>query len=142
MQASPPQPAVGSAGLLDAVESSGRVPRQARMLVFQRAERAEARRRRPDAYEETDEEYYPAAERRWRELTDRGVPAVRVVPVTVAGLCAFAEETGDDPLDPAVKSRYSETLSEEGVIVWPPPRNAPCWCGSGTKYKKCCGRPS
>ncbi|MEV6140612.1 SEC-C metal-binding domain-containing protein [Nocardia sp. NPDC051990] len=22
---------------------------------------------------------------------------------------------------------------------WPPPRNAPCWCGSGRKYKKCCG---
>jgi uncharacterized protein YecA (UPF0149 family) len=22
------------------------------------------------------------------------------------------------------------------------PRNASCPCGSGTKYKKCCGRPS
>jgi len=22
---------------------------------------------------------------------------------------------------------------------WPPGRNDPCWCGSGTKYKKCCG---
>ncbi len=25
-------------------------------------------------------------------------------------------------------------------IAWPPPRNGPCWCGSGAKHKKCCGR--
>jgi len=24
----------------------------------------------------------------------------------------------------------------------PPSRNQPCWCGSGTKYKKCCGAPN
>jgi uncharacterized protein YchJ len=24
-------------------------------------------------------------------------------------------------------------------VAWPPERNTPCWCGSGTKYKKCCG---
>jgi hypothetical protein len=23
-------------------------------------------------------------------------------------------------------------------LTWPPGRNDPCWCGSGTKYKKCC----
>ncbi|MDD7937628.1 SEC-C domain-containing protein [Actinomycetospora lutea] len=23
-------------------------------------------------------------------------------------------------------------------LVWPPGRNDPCWCGSRTKYKKCC----
>ncbi|MGI5214477.1 SEC-C metal-binding domain-containing protein [Plantactinospora sp. CA-290183] len=38
------------------------------------------------------------------------------------------------------RARYSETIAEQGVIAWPPPRNGPCWCGSGTKYKKCCGR--
>ena len=27
-------------------------------------------------------------------------------------------------------------------IPWPPGRNEPCWCGSGRKYKKCCGAPS
>lgn len=25
------------------------------------------------------------------------------------------------------------------VVEWPPGRNQVCWCGSGTKYKKCCG---
>ncbi|GAA3199838.1 SEC-C domain-containing protein [Actinocorallia longicatena] len=33
-------------------------------------------------------------------------------------------------------------VSPEGHHVpWPPERNGTCWCGSGTKYKKCCGRP-
>ncbi|GAB3669054.1 hypothetical protein GCM10027589_36050 [Actinocorallia lasiicapitis] len=33
-------------------------------------------------------------------------------------------------------------LSPEGTFIpWPPDRNAVCWCASGAKYKKCCGRP-
>lgn len=24
------------------------------------------------------------------------------------------------------------------MTAWPPPRTAPCWCGSGRKYKQCC----
>ncbi|MFY1635605.1 SEC-C metal-binding domain-containing protein [Solwaraspora sp. WMMB335] len=119
---------------------SGRVPQQLRLLVFQRAERAEARRRWPDTYTDSDEEHYPAAERRWRELADSGVPAIRVVPATVAGLSEFAEQIGESPLDPAVKTRYARLAAEQNTIVWPPSRNDPCWCGSGTKYKKCCGR--
>ncbi|WP_199234975.1 SEC-C metal-binding domain-containing protein [Kribbella sp. VKM Ac-2568] len=32
------------------------------------------------------------------------------------------------------------TRNNPGTAVeWPPGRNQPCWCGSGTKYKKCCG---
>lgn len=27
-------------------------------------------------------------------------------------------------------------------LDWPPERNAPCWCASGRKYKKCCGSPA
>ena len=26
------------------------------------------------------------------------------------------------------------------MTAWPPPRTAPCWCGSGRKYKQCCRR--
>ncbi|WP_232835980.1 SEC-C domain-containing protein [Actinocorallia populi] len=34
-------------------------------------------------------------------------------------------------------------ITPEGELVpWPPERNDPCWCGSGAKYKKCCGRPT
>jgi len=119
---------------------SGRIPDQLRLLVFQRAERAEARRRWPDAYVDPDEEYFPAAERRWRGLAESGVPAIRVVPATVAGLSEFAERIGESPLDSAVKTRYARLAADQDTIVWPPARNDPCWCGSGAKYKKCCGR--
>ncbi|MET9315984.1 SEC-C metal-binding domain-containing protein [Kribbella sp. NPDC003505] len=34
-----------------------------------------------------------------------------------------------------------ENLSAGRRVEWPPPRNQPCWCGSGIKYKKCCGGP-
>lgn len=29
---------------------------------------------------------------------------------------------------------------KENIAVAPIARNAPCWCGSGRKYKRCCGR--
>jgi len=120
--------------------AAGRMPQQVRMLVFQRAERAEAMRRWPDEYgQEPDEVHYPAAERRWRELADSGVPSIRVVPATVAGLCDFAERTGVSPTDSETRAAYVNNIPSEQMIVWPPPRNTPCWCGSGTKYKKCCG---
>ena len=30
--------------------------------------------------------------------------------------------------------------STGGAITWPPGRNDACWCRSGQKYKRCCGR--
>jgi tetratricopeptide (TPR) repeat protein len=119
---------------------SGQTPQQVRMLVFQREERAEARHRWPDEYDVADEEYYPAAERRWRELASEGVPAIRVVPAIVSQLCEFAEHVGGLPTDSEVKARYAGTVADRVGFAWPPPRNGPCWCGSGAKYKKCCGR--
>lgn len=126
--------------LRDHLDAGRPPPRLVRALTFQRGERAEARRRWPEEYTETDEEYYPRAERHWREMAARGVPTIRVFPATVAGLVAFAERTGDSPTDTAVKTRYVNTVPEQQMLAWPPPRNAPCWCGSGIKYKKCCGR--
>lgn len=139
----PVAPGVGPLNLDDLhehLDAARTPPRQLRMLTFQRAERAEARRRWPEVYPETDQEYYPAAERRWRELAERGVPTIRVVPVTVTGLVSFAEQTGGSPTDSAVKIRYLDTVADQEATAWPPQRNAPCWCGSAVKYKKCCGR--
>jgi tetratricopeptide (TPR) repeat protein len=120
----------------------GTRPREVRMLVFQRDERAEARKTWPAEYEATDEVYYPAAERRWRELAEVGVPKITVVPATAVGLAAFAASVGGSATDSTVKVRYTEMINPSQTIAWPPPRNSPCWCGSGTKYKKCCGRPT
>jgi hypothetical protein len=109
-----------------------------RLLTFQRSERIEAQRRWP---EYQGEEYYGLAEQRWRELADEGVPSILVVPALVDELVAFAERTGGSPIDSEVKAAYCKTVPEQRTIAWPPPRNAACWCGSGVKYKKCCGRP-
>ena len=112
---------------------------QLRMLTVQRAERVEVRRRWPEVYTDTDEEYYPAAELDWRARAEQGGPPMRVVPGVVAELVAFAERVGGSPTDSDVKTRYVDTVPVERMLSWPPGRNAPCWCGAGRKYKKCCG---
>jgi uncharacterized protein YecA (UPF0149 family) len=57
----------------------------------------------------------------------------------------LAERSGLDPADDdTVRSRADLELTADGPRLrpWPPGRNEPCWCGSGRKYKKCCGSPS
>jgi hypothetical protein len=59
----------------------------------------------------------------------------------MAGLTAFAAEHDLDSSDIDVQFDYSEQLEDDSGaarLPWPPPRNGPCWCGSGAKYKKCC----
>lgn len=75
-----------------------------------------------------------------RELAESGRRIV-MVPVTAARLTEFASRTGRDPLDQDTRAAcIQEILADDLVIAWPPARNAPCWCGSGRKYKKCCGQ--
>jgi tetratricopeptide (TPR) repeat protein len=134
----PPAPPSDLDGIRERI-AAGAGPREVRLLTFQRAERAEAQRRWPGEWE--GEEYYEAAERRWRDLSAEGVPSIRVVPCVVDELVAFAERTGGSPTDSALRVKYCEMVPEQRTIAWPPSRNAACWCGSGVKYKKCCGRP-
>ncbi|WP_219417028.1 SEC-C domain-containing protein [Pseudonocardia nigra] len=118
-----------------------RPPRELRIFTFQRAERAEARRRWPEEYPGPDEEFYPAIERQWREHAESGVPTIRLVLTTVTEFVAFAERVGGSPTDSAIKTNYANSVPDDRTVPWPPERNARCWCGSGAKYKKCCGRP-
>jgi hypothetical protein len=38
------------------------------------------------------------------------------------------------------RSEQAARILEEGrALTWPPARNDRCWCGSGRKYKQCCG---
>lgn len=78
-----------------------------------------------------------------RELSEAGVARIVMVPLTTAKLREFATRTGSDPAAEDTRlACMNEVVSDGGVINWPPARNEPCWCGSGAKYKKCCGRPS
>ncbi|MCD2197907.1 SEC-C domain-containing protein [Actinomycetospora endophytica] len=55
-------------------------------------------------------------------------------------------EVGPMPVEVATPELLTATLEGEDVeavasgplLEWPPGRNDPCWCGSRTKYKKCC----
>lgn len=83
-------------------------------------------------------------ERTWRRTTaDNGRATQQILPTTVDDLLAYAAERGQDPADEQIRAEHLRQRIEEGAptLTWPPGRNAPCWCGSARKYKKCCGAP-
>ncbi|MEV2278775.1 SEC-C domain-containing protein [Nocardiopsis sp. NPDC049922] len=87
--------------------------------------------------------YYRAAEGVMRERA-REFPDTpwRVVLHGIDEITAFADREGLDPADRETClawGRTNVTLDDPRLIPWPPERNKPCWCGSGRKYKKCCG---
>ena len=120
---------------------AGIIPQQTRMLTFQRDQRRLAQQRWPSEYTQPEDDYYTNAENRWREIRDGGVPTITIVPADVHALSAFADRHGVSPTDPAIKRRYCQTVPVTDTLSRPPERNAVCWCGTGRKYKKCCGRP-
>jgi tetratricopeptide (TPR) repeat protein len=64
-----------------------------------------------------------------------------VAPIDVEALVEWAATEGHDPAGGEARSEYAATLaSSGGAISWPPGRNDACWCRSGEKYKRCCGR--
>ena len=70
--------------------------------------------------------------------------SLRIMPLDVAGLLAYAEREDADPASRTTRLAYTTWLYDTGRdnIPWPPGRNGPCWCGTGRKYKKCCGSPA
>ncbi|MEU5913908.1 SEC-C domain-containing protein [Micromonospora sp. NPDC047527] len=91
-----------------------------------------------DTYPTTWDEHRAQIERALAEAANLGGADLGVVAGTVAGLAAFAERAGGDPTDEETLDEYADSLDEAGVTAWPPGRNDTCWCGSGSKYKKCC----
>jgi len=119
---------------------AGRPPR-AQVLVFRRDERELAIRTWPDTYQ-NDADYYRDVEARRRSDAESGLAETVIVPMSVADLITFAQTEGGSPVEQSTRERYSTTVPQAQHIRWPPARNDRCWCGSGIKYKKCCGRPS
>jgi tetratricopeptide (TPR) repeat protein len=85
--------------------------------------------------------YSHATEARIKRIARRAPGSrLHVAAMTVDGLQAHAEGSGYDSGSGEARSSYAATLLQAGnAVVWPPGRNEPCWCGSGRKYKKCCG---
>jgi len=127
------------------LERPGRIPaRQVRSLFWQVREFDEALRRWPAIFSANGPDhsaYHARLESRWRQLAERGVARITLVPASADGLARFAERTGGDPGEEHTRKAYMDEIVTAG-IEWPPARNTPCWCGSGRKYKKCCGNPA
>jgi hypothetical protein len=125
-------------------DDRSRVPREVRILFWPRDEIARAHRSWPQLVQHTDTDAIARdREADNRALSAAGTPRITMVPLTVAGLNEFVDRTGGDPTEGITRREYmAQILAEGGAIAWPPARNAPCWCGSAAKYKKCCGRPN
>lgn len=68
-----------------------------------------------------------------------------VAPIHLDAYRGWCAERGEDPGSGATRAAYAAEAARvraDGLIPWPPPRNGPCWCSSGRKYKKCCGNPA
>jgi tetratricopeptide (TPR) repeat protein len=119
--------------------------REVRTLFWQQPELHAATTRWPEVFGDGDDptEYHRSMETRFREMAERGVAQrITLVPGTVDGLERFASRWGGDVADEMTRRAYLDEAAGAGRrIAWPPPRNASCWCGSGSKYKKCCGSP-
>jgi hypothetical protein len=71
-------------------------------------------------------------------MRSHGVAVRAVAPILVDEYAAWCEERGEEPED-ARAAYAADRFAAGATIPWPPARNAPCWCGSQRKYKKCCG---
>lgn len=92
-----------------------------------------------DDYGAEHEEHRLLVERHLRRLTI----GASSVAVSIGGLDdfqAFAAQRGDHAADASTRAAYAAHCGRLGrTAPWPPGRNDPCWCGSGRKYKRCCG---
>ena len=90
-------------------------------------------------------EYNRRLERHLAELAPSSSGPTLIVPIHLDEFRSWCSRTGNDPASGAARAKYAVELARTapaGLIVWPPARNAPCWCASGRKYKQCCGHPS
>lgn len=88
----------------------------------------------------TWDEHRAMTERDFKLFAEHGAVRLAAVAGSADGLAAFATATDSVQLDGDVLQAYSDSLMQDGSaeVSWPPGRNDPCWCGSTSKYKKCC----
>lgn len=88
--------------------------------------------------------YCRRMEGRLRNHAEAGMSRLSLVPVRSDELLPWVAEYTPDEQDPSpLRAQYAADVARDPsrTVTWPPGRNEPCWCGSGRKYKKCCGAP-
>lgn len=141
----PPGRRMSSFPSLEQARHDGRAQRarMARILVWPFPEFTLAQQRWPDLLDPnvSFEQYRARTESYSREIAAAGT-TIQLVDARVPEMQAYAEGVGGSIADPDVRRAYLDHQVQHGQVgAWPPGRNASCWCGSGTKYKRCCGRP-
>jgi hypothetical protein len=90
-------------------------------------------------YGTTWDEHRVRLERAMVRFSESGETRLALLDGAADELAAYAARRGEDPTDAQVRQGYVEHLqAHPRERLWPPQRNAVCWCGSGAKYKKCC----
>ncbi len=90
-------------------------------------------------------DYTHRLERHLHNLTAANPARLWIAPLHLDTFQRWCHTTGRDPVTSAARAGYAADRARTAapdLIAWPPARNAPCWCGTGRKYKKCCGHPS
>lgn len=87
------------------------------------------------AYGSSWDEHRDTVERGLQTGSRSGLTGLAVLRGRVDDLARYADRVGGNPTDADTREGYANHLPE---TPWPPGRNEACWCGSGTKYKKCC----
>lgn len=116
-----------------------------RILTWPHQDFAIAKQRWPHLLAEatTHEQYRARLESQLRDTVGRKPTKIMLVHARADALADYAARAGGSVDDSATRRGYlAEQVDLGQVLMWPPGRNAPCWCGSTAKYKKCCGRPS
>jgi uncharacterized protein YecA (UPF0149 family) len=71
-------------------------------------------------------------------LVEQSGHSVRQFSGDVSGLEAFLKDRRVRKPSAEDLLAYPDMRTQPTLIRWPPTRTAPCWCGSGRKYKQCC----
>lgn len=129
---------------VDKLERSARsrasVPIQ--MLIWQREQQLMAAERWPDVFTAATLGHHSHVEQRLRTMSGSSASTIFLVLGDAEEFASYLDKTGGDASDEQARLAYSELAFDQGRhLAWPPGRNSPCWCGSGQKYKKCCGAP-
>jgi tetratricopeptide (TPR) repeat protein len=123
-------------------EAAGKKPPLLTVLYWPPTEFALLLGRWPDLaddYGSTHAEHRSVVERHLREVA-ASHGHVTVGPGDFAEYLEFAERRDDHAANASTRAGGAAHLGRlDRVVAWPPRRNDRCWCGSGLKYKKCCG---
>jgi hypothetical protein len=93
-------------------------------------------------YGDDHSEHRVLVERHLRDLTSESAQ-VSIGAGDLDDYLRFATRHLEDPAAHATRAAYAAELARtDRTTAWPPGRNDPCWCGSGRKYKRCCGSPA